>query len=478
MSPQPTVIDARGTPREVGRQIGEAGRDLVARGLAAYEQRFPVLAGFSFAEAVERSRAYLRPAEGYVPQAVDQIRGLAEGANVPFERLFALNCSEEFTCGADLVWPRPEHCTSIAVVAGGRVVSGHNEDWYPDDVDNLVVRKVSLAGAGTWSGAYLSVGPAYDLPITGITSRGFTSAANTVYFRDERVGVPNNCLLAGVLQQPDLEHVRDLIAGSPRARGSNYLLCDAGGRIWDIETTAERWAFIDGGDALHARQPLRLAGARARTTPRGSEGSPKRRARAEELLTAGVEAGADLSSSARSVLSDHANRRSASARTGTTTTRTRTRTSPRRAWCGSRPRAAPTSPRTALLVGVRDLRAVSRAHGRFPPHQRPGLNGRRRPLLDPARRRRPRRCGSTARSTSGWSRCANAAAPLDLYHAALVVTCPRAASRSRARRARGRRGHARGVVAGGAVGSRWAGAFRIFRYEVRCWRDGVIPDLA
>ena len=34
----------------------------------------------------------------------------------------------------------------------------------------------------------------------------------------------------------------------------------------------------------------------------------------------------------------------------------------------------------------------------------------------------------------------------------------------------------RGVVAGGAVGARWAGRFRIFRYEVRCWRDGDIPD--
>ena len=35
-----------------------------------------------------------------------------------------------------------------------------------------------------------------------------------------------------------------------------------------------------------------------------------------------------------------------------------------------------------------------------------------------------------------------------------------------------------GVVAQGAVGSRWAGRFRIFRYEVRRWRDGVIPDVA
>jgi len=36
----------------------------------------------------------------------------------------------------------------------------------------------------------------------------------------------------------------------------------------------------------------------------------------------------------------------------------------------------------------------------------------------------------------------------------------------------------RGVVTQGAVGTRAAGRFRLFRYEVRRWRDGVIPDAA
>jgi hypothetical protein len=36
----------------------------------------------------------------------------------------------------------------------------------------------------------------------------------------------------------------------------------------------------------------------------------------------------------------------------------------------------------------------------------------------------------------------------------------------------------RGVVGTGAVGSRRAGCLRMFRYEVRCWRGGTIPDLS
>ena len=36
----------------------------------------------------------------------------------------------------------------------------------------------------------------------------------------------------------------------------------------------------------------------------------------------------------------------------------------------------------------------------------------------------------------------------------------------------------RGVVREGPVGARWLGRFRAFRYEVRCWPDGRIPDIA
>jgi hypothetical protein len=68
--------------------------------------------------------------------------------------------------------------------------------------------------------------------------------------------------------------------------------------------------------------------------------------------------------------------------------------------------------------------------------------------------------------------------PNDLYHSALEVHVPEA------------RyvietawpipdGHpaSRGVVVEGPVGSRHLGRFRVLRYEIRRWRDGVIPDV-
>ncbi len=66
---------------------------------------------------------------------------------------------------------------------------------------------------------------------------------------------------------------------------------------------------------------------------------------------------------------------------------------------------------------------------------------------------------------------------LDLYHSALVVTGPEARFVVEQAPAWGEAA-GRGVVAGGAVGVRALGRFRLFRYEVRRWRDGTIPDIA
>lgn len=65
----------------------------------------------------------------------------------------------------------------------------------------------------------------------------------------------------------------------------------------------------------------------------------------------------------------------------------------------------------------------------------------------------------------------------DLYHSALVVCVPEGRFVVEQAPVRDGNGMARGVVVEGAVGSRWAGRFRIFRYEARRWRDGVIPDI-
>lgn len=69
-------------------------------------------------------------------------------------------------------------------------------------------------------------------------------------------------------------------------------------------------------------------------------------------------------------------------------------------------------------------------------------------------------------------------AACDLYHSALQVRVRDRAYVIEQAPVRDLHGERRGVVAEGAVGNRLASRFRIFRYEVRCWDGGRIPDVS
>lgn len=64
-----------------------------------------------------------------------------------------------------------------------------------------------------------------------------------------------------------------------------------------------------------------------------------------------------------------------------------------------------------------------------------------------------------------------------LYHTALSIDLPHGHYMVEMTPEPNRVGSDRGVVVQGPVGLRMLRRFRIFRYEVRRWRDGIVPDL-
>jgi hypothetical protein len=63
-----------------------------------------------------------------------------------------------------------------------------------------------------------------------------------------------------------------------------------------------------------------------------------------------------------------------------------------------------------------------------------------------------------------------------LYHTALEVDLPDGRFVIESAPIRDNEGRERGVVAEGPVETKWAGRFRVFRYEIRRWGGGSIPD--
>jgi hypothetical protein len=97
-----------------------------------------------------------------------------------------------------------------------------------------------------------------------------------------------------------------------RARGSNHLCGQAGGRIWDVETSASRAAVIERGAVVDGWEWLAhtnhyLAAEMLKVEGSTSTGSRLRYARACELLSEGLAPGIDPVELAGAVLRDHGN---------------------------------------------------------------------------------------------------------------------------------------------------------------------------
>jgi len=297
-------IQAAGTYRELGRAVGEGAREQIGAAIAFYEEHFEGMAGLSFVEAERQAREYLPFARRYLPQYVEELEGMAEGSGQPFDKLLVPNCAEEFTCRADSGGAGAGHlCTGLAVMAGGRHLVAHNMDWYVVDADKNVLFDLTTPD-GT---RIVTIAGVPYLPILGMNSHGLAYVGNSVYSNDDRRGVPNVFVRRWVLEAPTIEEAASRACMPVRARGSNHLLGDASGRIWDIETSAYGAAMTE--HERHAAHTNHYAApAMAYYEGYHKEESRARLLEAERTLEAGVAAGEDPERLLERVLRSHANR--------------------------------------------------------------------------------------------------------------------------------------------------------------------------
>jgi isopenicillin-N N-acyltransferase-like protein len=305
-------VQARGEHRDLGRAVGEAAREQVHASVDFFRENFATMTGgrLAFAEAERLAGAYAAQARRWLPHLVEELEGLSEGSGVPLSRLMVLNCGEEFTSeeqpGSRTLAPGSprsgDHCTAVAVAAGGRHVVGHNMDWYTIDAVNNVL--FDLTGPdGT---RVMGLAGAPYLLMLGMNSHGVGNVSNSVHSTDNRIGVPNVFVRRSTLDARTLEEARDRGLLAARARGTNQFFADTAGRLWDLETSATAHALMDHtGDGCMAHANHYVAPDMQPFEGYGGGESEVRLATAERLLARGLAAGEDPVDLVARVLRSH-----------------------------------------------------------------------------------------------------------------------------------------------------------------------------
>jgi isopenicillin-N N-acyltransferase-like protein len=261
-SPDPTLrppsgrlplVRLEGSHGEMGVQLGRDRAQQVRSMIEMYRRLFtdaaPKLGLSGWDEAILHAHKYLPFAEESTPQYVDELRGIAEGAEVGFDDLLVLNCMEAITSDALHLG-----CTSLAmgpeVTASGSVLIGHNEDWIPEDIVNVFV----VHARPEDEPAYLAITYGGLLPNIGFNACGIAQCCDSVYPGDARVGVPRIFVSRGVLAARTLSDAIRAACNRRRDAGYNHLLAHESGEIYNVEVSARQFEMLhsDDGMEVHA----------------------------------------------------------------------------------------------------------------------------------------------------------------------------------------------------------------------------------
>lgn len=245
------IVYVEGSHYEMGKQIGLDRQEGVHQMLATYRRYFEregeKIGIADWDEAVLHARKYLPFAEESVYQYVQELQGIADGAEVDFNDLLVLNCVEAITEDA-----LHTGCTSLAaapeVTADGSLLVGHNEDWLPDDIDNLYL----VHARPDDEPAYLAITYGGLLPNIGFNEYGIAQCCDSVYPNDARIGVPRIFVSRAVLAARTLADAIRAALNRRRAAGYNHLIVHVSGEMYNVEVSAEDFDVVYGIDGMLA----------------------------------------------------------------------------------------------------------------------------------------------------------------------------------------------------------------------------------
>jgi hypothetical protein len=203
---------------------------------------------------------FRRDIEAWAPDLLNETIGIAEGANVPWERVFALQLLDEiwaYEAGqAQGIRDLSRGCTSFAVAAvdGRPALLGQNLDvatW----MDGLqLVLRIQDSDTEVHALVYTMAGM---IGANGLNSRGLGVGVNGLtQLATAQRGLPVAFVVRAVLAQPSLRAARRYIAAIPHATGQHYLLASPEG-IAGFECSANAVCEIDQASYLvHTNHPL------------------------------------------------------------------------------------------------------------------------------------------------------------------------------------------------------------------------------
>jgi len=296
MTPPLRTVSVSGSRYEMGRRHGEACADLIQRVLAGRTAIIQRATGMSAAQSVEAGLRYLPPIETRFPHFIEEVKGIAAGARLPFADVFFIQVATELGFNSD-------GCTTLAYGAanGDRIVA---QNWdQPRDMEGvqivLQVRPDDAPQAMMFTHAGV-------IGYMGINSRGVCHVSSQLLSPDWRVGVSHYWVKRWFLELDSVDACLEEVREIPISSSGSYVLGDPSKTVV-VEWLPSGISLLAGDRLAHTNHIVDPALRYLERYLDALPDSPHRLERLQQLMNgASKHGGGDALATAKTMLADHA----------------------------------------------------------------------------------------------------------------------------------------------------------------------------
>jgi isopenicillin-N N-acyltransferase like protein len=252
------LIEIAGRPYERGVDYGRAASERIRRSIALYAAQ---MSGMGFSSRGVRAivQDFVPSMELYAPDLVEEIRGIAAGADCAFEEVALVNCrTEVIEIGerrARDLEPK-DGCTGVIVLpeatADRTLLHAQNWDWKAECVDTAIVLRIRNDDGPD----ILTFTEAGGVARSGFNAAGLAITAN--YLQSDRdfreLGIPLPLIRRRFLECVHLADGIKVVATTRKSISNNMMLSTAEGFGIDFECAPDE-AFAlypENGLLVHA----------------------------------------------------------------------------------------------------------------------------------------------------------------------------------------------------------------------------------